>query len=111
MLKESPLVSLNGRRLDGYIVQVGKISRGRFIEETNFELYLRSPEGETSKSPVMWGKYFSGRGKFYKPWIEVYYEAYATFELSNAANLSEKNSTKNCSKISQVLYLRAGTSW
>jgi hypothetical protein len=66
------------------------MSQGRFIEETNFELYLRSPKGETSKSPVVDAKYFSGRGKFYKPWIEIDYNPYVIFESSERVNLSEK---------------------
>jgi len=89
MFNESPLASLKGKRLNGYTVEIGKMSRGRFVEEINFELYLKSRRCETSSNTVVRGEYFSGRGEFYKPWIEIYYDSYVVFESSGRVNLSE----------------------
>lgn len=89
MLKKGPLISLKDKRLNGYAVEIGKISKGRFVEEINFELYLKSRRGETSKNAVVMGKFFSGRGEFYKPWIEIYYDPYVIFKSSDKVNLSE----------------------
>lgn len=36
------------------------------------------------------GKYFSGRGTFYKPWIEIYYDPYVFFDSSGKVNLFEE---------------------
>lgn len=80
---------LGGKKLDGYILNVDNISRGRFVEETNFELYLKVIDGEISEEPVVRGKYFSGRGKFYKPWLEIYYHDRVKFK-SKIVDLSKE---------------------
>jgi len=90
MPKEDFVSSLEGKRLDGYALQVGNLSRGRFIEETNFELCLRDVGGETSEDPVVRGKYFSGRGEFYKPWLEIHYYDHVEFKPSKIVSLSER---------------------
>jgi len=79
---------LSGKKLNGYVLHVGNISRGRFIEETNFELYLNAIDGQTSKNPAVKGKYFSGRGKVYQPWLEIYYYNRVKFK-SKIVDLSE----------------------
>jgi len=79
---------LDGKKLDGYMIHVGNVSRGRFIEEINFELYLKAIDGETSENPVVKGKYFSGRGEPYKPWLDIYYYNRVKFK-SKRENLSE----------------------
>jgi len=72
------------------VLHVSNMSRGRFIEETNFELYLKTLEGETSVNPVVKGKYFSGRGEFYKPWLEIAYDNLVKFGSSKIVDLSER---------------------
>jgi hypothetical protein len=89
-LKKTSLSSIKGRRLNGYFLHIDKISRGRFVEETNFELYLKTIEGETSENPVVKGKYFSGRGELYKPWLEIYYENRVKFRSSKIVYLSRR---------------------
>jgi hypothetical protein len=83
--------SLEGKRLNGYILHVDNISPGRFTEETNFELYLKTADGEPSENSVVNGKYFSGRGGFYKPWLEIYYSNHVKFKSSKVVDLSEKD--------------------
>jgi len=82
---------LNGKILDGYTLHVANVFPGRFVEETNFELYLKAADGAVSENPVVKGKYFSGRGKFYKPWLEIYYDNISRFESSKTVRLSENN--------------------
>ncbi|MFB0501705.1 MAG: DUF1122 family protein, partial [Candidatus Bathyarchaeia archaeon] len=43
-----------------------------------------------SKNPVVRVKYFSGRGEFYKPWLEIYYDNRVEFESSKIVDLSEE---------------------
>ena len=89
MLKKNFISSIEGRKLNGYVLHVDNVSRGRFVEETNFELYLKAIDRETSENPVVRGKYFSGRGEFYKPWLEIYYNNRVRFESSKIVDLSE----------------------
>ncbi|MFB0501531.1 MAG: DUF1122 family protein, partial [Candidatus Bathyarchaeia archaeon] len=88
MLKKNFISSIDGKELNGYVLHVDNISRGRFVEETNFELFLKAIEGEISKNPVVRVKYFSGRGEFYKPWLEIYYDNRVEFESSKIVDLS-----------------------
>jgi hypothetical protein len=89
MLKKNFISSIEGRKLNGYVLHVDNVSQGRFVEETNFELYLKAIDRETSENPVVRGKYFSGRGEFYKPWLEIYYNNRVRFESSKIVDLSE----------------------
>ena len=75
--------------MDGYVLHIENLSRGRFIEETNFELYLKAIDGETSEISAVKGKYFSGRGEFYKSWLEIYYYNRVRFKSSKILDLSE----------------------
>ncbi len=52
-------------------------------------MFLKAIEGEISKTSVVKGKYFSGRGEFYKPWLEIYYDNHVKFESSKIVDLSE----------------------
>lgn len=90
MPKKDILFSIEGKRLNDYVLCVNNISCGRFIEETNFELHLKFIDGETSENPVVKGKYFSGRGEFYKPWLEIYYYNRVKFGSSKIVDLSER---------------------
>ena len=76
--------------MNSYVLHVDNLSRGRFIEETNFELYLKAIDRESSENPTVKGKYFSGRGEFYKPWLEIYYYNRVKFKSSKIVDLSEK---------------------
>jgi len=89
MLKKNFISSIEGKELNGYVLQIDNIFRGRFIEETNFELYLKATDGETSENPAVKGKHFSGRGEFYTPWLEIYYYNRVKFKSSKTVDLSE----------------------
>ncbi len=90
MLKKNFAFSIEGKELNGYVLHVDNISRGRFVEETNFDLYLKTIDREISENPVVQAKYFSGRGEFYKPWLEIYYDNRVQFESAKIVDLSEE---------------------
>lgn len=90
MLKRNFISYVEGKKLNGYVLHVDNISPGRFVEEINFELYLKTTNGKTSKNPTVEGKYFSGRGEFYKPWLEIYYYNRVKFKSSKKVNLSKR---------------------
>ncbi|UCE15941.1 MAG: DUF1122 family protein [Candidatus Bathyarchaeota archaeon] len=98
MLKKNFISSIEGKRLNGYVLHVDNLSRGRFIEETNFELYLKAIDGKTSENPVVKGKHFSGRGEFYKPWLEIYYYNHVKFNSSKILDLSARGLDENLFK-------------
>jgi len=73
MSKENLLLRLENRFVNKFQIKLKELSKGRFAEETNFKIYLKNTKGMLSTNPIMHGKYFSGRQKFYLPWIEVYF--------------------------------------
>lgn len=81
--KFNPLSKLEGKILGDYSIHLAEIKRGRFREERNFKLFLRDKKGRISKDPVFIGIYFSGRGKWIKPWMEIYYQSRVEFEPSD----------------------------
>lgn len=94
MLGNDSIVVIEGSELDGFLLHLANVTPGRFIEETNFECYLNSIDGMVSRNPIIRGKYFSGRGEFYKPWIDIYYYEHAAFIRSATVNLSERGLDK-----------------
>ncbi len=88
------LSCLKNKKLNGYKIIISHIQAGRFIEEINFKIYLIDINWKKSIEPVIDGKYFSGRGKFYKPWLELYYNKIIKFESSKIIDLSKSNMDK-----------------
>ncbi len=86
------------KEMNGYVLHVDNVSKGRFREEINFELYLKTVDGEISINPVVSGKYFSGRGKFYKPWLDIYYDNLIKFKSSKIVDLSKRGLDKKLFK-------------
>lgn len=80
MDKENLLLRLENKFVDKFQIKLKELSNGRFVEETNFKIYLKNTKGTLSSNPVMHGKYFSGRKRFYRPWIEVYFVDKIKFE-------------------------------
>lgn len=80
MSNENILLSLDNRFVGNYKIQIKELSKGRFVEEINFKIYLKNTNGKSSRNPAMFGKYFSGRGQFYRPWVEVYFVNTIEFE-------------------------------
>jgi hypothetical protein len=58
-----------GFAVGDFIVYAKRISRGRFIEEANLEIYLKQDIHETY---LLWLKVFHGRKPYYSPWIEFF---------------------------------------
>jgi hypothetical protein len=83
---DNTLSSIEGKRLNNYSLHLDNVSSGRYIEETNFELLLRE-DASTTENPVVSGKYFSGRGKYYRPWLEIYYYPLLKLNSSNYVDL------------------------
>jgi hypothetical protein len=77
-----PLYNLERKQLNGYLLHLKEITNGRFVEERNFNVYVKDQNGHISKNPVIVGKYFAGRGKWLKPWIDIVYYPALKFLLS-----------------------------
>ncbi len=91
MVKKDISLSLEGKSLNGYLLHVQNLSIGRFPEETNFIVFLKAEDGTISKNAVVKGKYFAGRGKFYKPWLEINYYCVVQFNSSKTVILSDNS--------------------
>ncbi len=89
-ITKEPLSNLDGKPIDGHLLHIKNITQGRVAEEINFELHLKKKDGETSKRPVVKGTYFSGRGEFYTPWMEIYYNPSVKIDSSQQIDLSER---------------------
>jgi len=86
--EKSLLFVLDGQGIDGYTLLLKDIKRGRFIDEKNFNLYLQKEDSksggdkasEISLEPIVIGTYFEGRGKYLKPWLEIFYQPVVRFK-------------------------------
>lgn len=97
-MKTGSISSIEGKKLNGFVLHINHITQGRFAEEANFKSYLKTMDGETCENPAVEGKYFSGRGKFYKPWLEIYYYDRLRFKSSMTINLSKDGLDKKLFK-------------
>ena len=88
------IFALERKKLNNYSINICNVSPGRFKEENNFEIFLNNINEETSIDPVIKGKYFSGRGKFYKQWLELYYNNIVRFSESVIIDLSNSKLEK-----------------
>jgi len=79
---------LTGVELDGYTLEPGDFKRGRTDREAYFNLFL-SRNGLASRSPIVQGLYFAGRGDYIKAWIEFRYAPVAAFADGTAVDLEE----------------------
>ncbi len=52
--------------LNGDMIHVSSLKKGRFIEEVNAILSLNN-------KILLHAKIFKGRGKYYKPWVELFF--------------------------------------
>ena len=102
MNKENLLLKLENRFVDNFQIKVKELSKGRFIEETNFKIYLKNTNGVLSRNPAMFGKHFSGRGQFYLPWVEAYFVDTIKFE-SREETLPYKNLGLLFKEISSII--------
>lgn len=56
--QNTSLESINGEKLGHYTLLPQNVSKGRFDQEKNFELYLAKGKNR-SQNPVVRGKYFT----------------------------------------------------
>ena len=104
MVENDIITSLEGKYLNGYGLIIKNRSPGRVPEETNFELFLIAADEIVSNAPVVRGKYFAGRGKFYRPWLEIYYGSPISFGSIHSLDLSkEKLDEQLFAYLSQLL--------
>ncbi len=92
------LSELKRKKLNNYLIKISNISPGRFKEEINFDISLNNINKQTSIEPVIKAKYFSGRGKFYRPWLEVYYNNNIKFNKFSMLDLSNSKIEKKIFK-------------
>ncbi len=96
------LTDLEDKKINSYTISIGKKTEGRFPEETNFKLYLKNREGKVTEAPVLWGKYFRGRGKTYGPWFEIDFKRKIGFD-SHSTELSNEELKKLFKRIIDLL--------
>lgn len=82
------LNKLDKRILNGHRMRLLDIAVGRFIEECNFRVFLEAEDGALSESQAFVGKFFSGRGRWLTPWIELAYYPQISFPNGNIIDLS-----------------------
>lgn len=85
---------LNGSEIGSFKLFLKNKAEGRFPEETNFEFCLKTSDEEVSKNSIILGKYFSGRGNVYSPWIEFDFSETIKFE-NKKIKITENNLDKN----------------
>jgi len=89
-------IKLDGKEIDGLTTRLANVRRLRFIEERYFEIYLSKEDERRSLRPVIKGIYFSGRGKWVKPWMEIAYnpklEFTRRFRGESQVNISDTGS-------------------
>lgn len=69
MLEKAVESLRTGIQVDGHTVTVHKILRGRFREEQNIQLHIRSKITDTH---MLYAKVFHGRPPEYSPWVELF---------------------------------------
>jgi len=67
------LASLDGQKLGALTTALGSLGPGRASGEHRFSLSLVSEDGSVLQPPVIEGLYFEGRGRWYRPWLEIRY--------------------------------------
>lgn len=88
------ILAIDRKKLNSHSIKICNVSPGRFKEESNFDLFLSDENGHTSIDPIIKGKYFSGRGEFYKQWLELYYNSIVKFDESIIIDLSNSELEK-----------------
>lgn len=87
MTVKNRLSSLDVRTLGEFSIDLQNVLRGRFPNETRFDLFLKRDE-DLSLSPIIRGTFFPGEG-YYSPWLEIYFRKKGQVGLSTI-DLQEK---------------------
>ncbi len=69
ILKETISKITNGISIDDFYIYAKNITKGRFSEEINLDLYLKKYKSEVF---LLSAKIFQGRKPYYKPWVEIF---------------------------------------
>jgi len=101
-----PLYNLERKQLNGYSLHLKEVSNGRFVEERNFSVHIKSKTGCVSLNPVIVGKYFAGRGKWLKPWIDIVYYPTLKFKETEVVDVSKEGLDLDFSLLLPILLPR-----
>lgn len=69
MLERAKEKVTNGIVIENFMVYAKRISKGRFREEVNLDIYLR---GQKEEEHLLFIKVFHGRKPTYRPWVEFF---------------------------------------
>ncbi len=69
MLEEAIKKIIKGIKINNFIIYAKRISKGRFLEEENLDIYIKR---EKLEKHLLYIKIFHGRKPYYKPWIEFF---------------------------------------
>ncbi len=76
--RRDKLVALAGKRIGDYAIHVSELEPTRLLGAWRFTLRLKDRGGRLS-SPLVQGRYFEGRGRWIRPWLEVDYRPLTDF--------------------------------
>lgn len=90
-----PLDNLQGKRLNGYMLHLGKVKQLPLSGWREFALYLYNSYGMQSENPVIRGIFSVGGKDGVKPWMDVVYSEMVTFSVrenfENSVSLRSEN--------------------
>jgi len=69
MLEEAIKKIIKGIIINDFIIYAKRISKGRFLEEENLDIYIKR---ERLEKHLLYIKIFHGRKPYYRPWIEFF---------------------------------------
>lgn len=69
MLEEAIKEIVKGIKINDFIIYAKKVSKGRFLEEENLDIFVKKEELE---SRLLHIKIFYSRKPYYKPWVEFF---------------------------------------
>ncbi|MEE9594121.1 MAG: DUF1122 family protein [Candidatus Hydrothermarchaeales archaeon] len=73
------LTAIEGSEIGGFTIRISEPVPTRLRGAWRFNLRLKDEKGKTS-APIIEGRYFEGRGKWIRPWLEVEYRSTADFD-------------------------------
>ncbi len=95
------LKALDGKRIGDYYIYIGELKPTRLRGAWRFTLSLKDKGGKTS-TPIIRGRYFEGRGRWIRPWLEVDYTPFAKIGGSEV-DLSEGLDIELFNSLSSIL--------
>jgi len=74
------LKDLDGFDVDGYTLTITEPEPTKLRGAWLFALSLKNHDGRIS-APIIEGRYFEGRGKWIRPWLEIEYRSHNDFDI------------------------------